>query len=178
MKKKNIFNCILVTLAALSLLIGLVSCAEKAAEPIVPTEYSSWGTTTKLELNYPIPGHENNYRKIFINNVGENPTITTRSGEVHYDYPDGTVIIKEIYPGLNYVPGSEPAMLTVMVKDRENTKSRGGWLWVVKNLSIQKENVITQEFCVTCHENANEPHPYGDGNPDAIFRDYVFFPVK
>jgi hypothetical protein len=30
-------------------------------------------------------------------------------------------------------------------------------------------------FCVTCHANANEKHPYGDRNPREEFRDYVFF---
>lgn len=165
-------------LIPLYFLVMLSSCAEKPTGPLVPAEYAGWETTTKVELNYPIPGHENNYRKIFINSIGENPAITTQAEKTHYDYPEGTVIIKEIYPGLTYIPGSKPAALTVMVKARNNPKSRGGWLWIVKDLASQKESIITQEFCVTCHGNANEPHPYGDGNPEGFFRDYVFFPVK
>jgi len=39
-----------------------------------------------------------------------------------------------------------------------------------------KETVITEEFCITCHGNANESHPYGDKNPNNEYRDYLFFP--
>ena len=37
--------------------------------------------------------------------------------------------------------------------------------------------VITKvgNFCITCHSNANEKHPYGDGNANEEFRDYVYF---
>ncbi len=32
-----------------------------------------------------------------------------------------------------------------------------------------------RNFCITCHANANEKHPYGDKNPNEEFRDYVYF---
>lgn len=155
-----------------------VSCSKGIPKTLVPADYSGWGTTTTTELNYPIPGHENNYRKIFINDTGFTVDVRDSGGKILYDYPDGTVIIKEIYQGMSITPGSKPMVLTVMIKDRENPKARGGWLWIVKNLASGDENIISQEFCITCHTNANEPHPYGDGNKDSIFRDYAFFPVK
>lgn len=46
------------------------------------------------------------------------------------------------------------------------------------NIISGDESVITQEFCVTCHSNANEEHSYSDGNVNNDFRDFVFFPYQ
>lgn len=156
----------------LGILLLLSGCSNRKNEPLVPDDYGGWKETTDIELNYPIPGHENNYRKIFINDIG-----LKRTGPPH-DYPDGTIIIKEIYEGFDYNAGRKPMMLTVMIKDRENPLARGGWLWIVKDSATKEENILTQEFCITCHGNANEEHPYGDLNMNNEFRDYVFFPVE
>jgi hypothetical protein len=58
----------------------------------------------------------------------------------------------------------------------EDPHSRGGWLWVAKAVGSGEETIIDWEFCFDCHANANEPHPYDDGNPGKEFRDHVFFP--
>ena len=169
-------------LPLLLLILPISGCSKSEPAALVPADYSGWSSTTDIELNYPIPGHENNYRRIFINDTGKNSPFSAAEGSSSgtgktYDYPDGTVIIKEVYDGFDYQEGSRPKMLTVMVKDRGNQDARGGWLWIVKDPVSGSENILTQEFCFTCHENANEKHPYGDGNPDEEFRDYVFFPA-
>lgn len=164
--------------AGAGLVLSFFSCAKEAEGPLIPEGYASWRRTTEEELDYPIPGHEDNYRIIFINDKGENLTVSDAGGRVTHDYPDGTIIVKEVYQGFEYDSNSKPMMLTAMVKDRDNPKSRGGWLWVVKDLSAGQETIMTQEFCFTCHGNANERHPYGDRNPDNEFRDYVFFPAR
>ncbi|MCF7928303.1 MAG: cytochrome P460 family protein [Spirochaetales bacterium] len=155
--------------------VSAASCSNKE-ETLLPDDYSEWKRTTSEELDYPIPGHEEHYRRIFINETGTEPAVTEQNGRRIYDYPDGTIIIKEIYEGLDYQEGDQPARLTAMIKDRDNSQSRGGWLWVVKDLESEKEQIFDGELCVTCHANANEAHFYGDNNPDEEFRDYVFFP--
>ena len=56
--------------------------------------------------------------------------------------------------------------------------ARGGWVWVAKNPATGEERIIDYEFCFDCHSDANEPHPYGDKNPQGGHRDYVFLPDR
>ena len=69
-------------------------------------------------------------------------------------------------------------MLTVMIKKPKDPRSRGGWLWVVKDLTKNTERIIDYELCFDCHSNANEPHPYGDRNGNNEFRDYAYYPYR
>jgi hypothetical protein len=62
-----------------------------------------------------------------------------------------------------------------MVKEPGDPRAKCGWLWITKEQGGE-ERVFEGNFCVTCHANANERHPYFDGNPREEFRDYVFFP--
>ena len=144
----------------------------------IPRDYSEWQRTTTIELDYPIPGHENNYRIIYINAIGEDPRVENQEGKKQITFPKGTIIVKEIYSGFDYTPGDKPAMLTVMVKAPDDPSNRGGWLWIVQNEEEGTQRVLDSEFCITCHTNANEEHPYGDNNPNEEFRDYVFFLPK
>jgi len=143
---------------------------------LLPDEHLSWQRTTEIELDYPIPGHEDHYRRIFINDIGRSVQVSEEGSEVSYRYPPGTVIIKEVYDEAAYNPQSKPALLTAMVKNPEHPDARSGWVWVVKNLEKGTEEIIEEEFCVTCHAAANTPHPYGDKNISGEFRDFVFFP--
>ena len=154
----------------------LVSACAPAQRPaLVPSDYSGWTRSTQRELDYPIPGHADNFRRIYINKTGENPRIETSGGRPVWTYPEGTQIIKEVYKGLAPAPGEKPVALTVMLKAARDKDARGGWLWISKNVASGAESIIAEEFCVTCHSNANEKHPYADGNPREEFRDYVFF---
>jgi hypothetical protein len=49
------------------------------------------------------------------------------------------------------------------------------WLWITRSLPEGNETVFAGNYCITCHSNANEKHPYADQNPRHEFRDYVFF---
>jgi hypothetical protein len=162
----------------LFLSVMLFSCTEKSAAELIPSGYTEWETTTDIELDYQVPGHGHNYRKIYINANGTGAAVSEQSGKAMWDYPDGTIIVKEVYPSQEIHPDDTPKQLTVMVKDRDNEKARGGWLWLVKDMESGTTNIITHEFCITCHANANEGHPYGDRNTNEEFRDYVFFPYR
>ncbi len=162
-------------LVLLFLILPLCSCARKTPAPLVPDGYSSWPRTTPLDLTEPIPGHEDRGRRIFVNVIGENFTHSEKGGTRMVEFPGGTIIVKEIYDRAPDPFARPPIMLTVMKKDPDDPRSLGGWLWIVKDLSTGNEQVMTNTFCVTCHANANESHPYGDKNPEKEFRDYVFY---
>jgi hypothetical protein len=154
----------------------LTACAPKpAAVALIPDDYSSWRRTTDLRLDYPIPGHEDNFRIIYMNDTGFGFSRTAEGQSERVVFPEGTVIAKEVYAGSAPEPGAKPMMVTAMIKDSDNADGKGGWVWVTKDLAMGKETVITGDFCFTCHTNANEAHPYGDKNQDEGFCDYVFF---
>jgi hypothetical protein len=156
--------------------VVFASCRKKEKVPLVPDDYRSWNKTIDEVLDYPIPGHESNCRIIYINATGEQVQPTKKNNRVFYDYPEGTIIVKEIYAGLKPPKEDEiPEKLTVMIKDAQHPNSRNGWLWIVKDVKTGEETIIDYEFCVECHANANEPHPYGDKNPNGDFRDYAYF---
>lgn len=154
----------------------LASCAPKPeARALVPDDFSTWGRTTELRLDYPIPGHEDNLRIIYMNDLGFGFTRTIEDQAERVVFPEGTVIAKAIFDGSAPEPGATPMMVTAMVKAVDNPDAKGGWVWVVKDLVLGKETIIKGDFCYTCHANANEAHPYGDKNQDENLRDYVFF---
>ena len=160
------------------LLTAVWACAEKEELPLVPADYSGWSRVNRVDLDYPIPGHMDRYRVIYINEAGKNYTVMNRGERKYFEYPEGTIIVKEIYSTMAPVEGEKPVSLTVMVKKQDHPAAREGWVWIVKDFQTGKENILSQEFCITCHSNANEFHPYGDGNPKEDFRDFVFFPYE
>ncbi len=149
------------------LVIFFISCRAKEPLFLVPEDYTNWEKLSDKPLTYPIPGHMDNYRIIYINEKG--------SEVKNNSYPDGTIIVKEVYSGLEYKTDDKPIDLTIMVKDSDNPEGFGGWLWLKKSPVEQTETIINVDFCMNCHSNANETHPYGDGNPDNEFRDFVFY---
>ncbi len=164
------------TAAILIMLLTLLSgCAQEEAADFIPADYRNWPRTTDTQLQFPIPGHEDNLRKIYINPEGLEYDRELDNGKLHYFFPEGTIIVKEVYNGFDPGPEEAPEMLTVMVKKPTHPKSLGGWLWIVAPSAEGQENIVENEFCLTCHSNANEAHPYDDGNPNEQFRDYVFY---
>ncbi|MDP3178029.1 MAG: cytochrome P460 family protein [Spirochaetaceae bacterium] len=160
--------------AALSL-STTTSCKAPSVPAFAPPEYGSWARTTNVPLDYPVPGHMEYYRIARINPVGAATRARSEDGSRRWDFPAGTVIVKEIYPSSKPSPGERPSALTIMAKQPEDPRARGGWLWITRSLPDGKESVFAGNFCVTCHANANEAHPYGDRNKALEFRDYVFF---
>ena len=153
----------------------LSSCEKEKAKPLFDEDYSNWKKTVAEPLTYEIPGHGAKQRRIFINDIGTQVKTTEEDGTIRYDYPEGTIIVKENYSDLE---GTSLANLTIMFKSASNPDARRGWVWVNKNAATGAETVFTDQFCLGCHAGANESHPYGDGNPDKEFRDYVFFPYS
>jgi hypothetical protein len=159
---------------------ALASCQKTEQGVRVPdaSEYRRWEQPIQRILDYPIPGHEDNRRRIFINPRGTEVRTERRENRVYWEYPEGTIIVKEIIAGLQGQDTDYPFQITAMIKAPEDPRSRGGWLWIAKAVDSGEVTIIDWEFCFDCHANANEPHPYGDGNPADEFRDYVFFPYR
>jgi len=159
----------------LAVICILTGCAAKK-EPVFATpDYHSWKKTTDVVLNYPIPGHQDRFRIPRMNDVGFTVRPSVDKGKRRWDFPEGTIIVKEVYQTSKPAPGDLPIQLTIMVKAPSDPHSQGGWLWITRDLPDGKEAVFMGNFCITCHANANEKHPYGDGNPNEEFRDYVYF---
>ena len=164
-------------LRALSLLSAfafLAACTARQTTIYATPDYHSWQKTTNVVLDYPIPGHQNRFRIPRMNGIGFTAKPALENGKRHWDFPEGTVIVKEVY-ATQKAAGGEPIQLTIMVKAPRDPHSQGGWLWITRDLPNGKESVFMGNFCITCHANANEKHPYGDGNPNEEFRDYVYF---
>ena len=153
----------------------LVGCTPGKPTIYATPDYHSWKRTTDVVLDYPIPGHQNRFRIPRMNDVGFTAKPTMDNGKRRWDFPAGTVIVKEVYQTTKPAPGEQPIQLTIMVKAPKDPHSQGGWLWITRDLPDGKEAVFMGNFCITCHANANEKHPYGDGNPKEEFRDYIYF---
>ena len=151
------------------------SCvAEKPHEYATP-DYHSWKRTTDVVLDYPIPGHQNRFRIPRMNDVGFTVKPTLDNGKRVWDFPVGTVIVKEVYRRRNPPQASSPSSSLLWLRLPRILIPRAAGLWITRDLPNGKEAVFMGNFCITCHANANEKHPYGDGNPDEEFRDYVYF---
>jgi hypothetical protein len=156
---------------------GLLSLMAACANRLVPADYAAWERATKVQTTRRIPGHEEPYRISYINPIGETVKPTLKAGVRSWDYPRGTIIVKEGYVQQNPpVAGDHPSRVYAMVKDPANPRAKGGWVWVVREGNSAAESVIDAPFCVDCHSYANQQNPYGDLNPGAEFRDDVYLP--
>lgn len=157
------------------LFIGSACVAEKESPSWVPDNYADWASTVADTLDYDIPGHEWELRIIHMNEIGQSVVPLEENGRLRYEYPEGTVIVKE-----NFAKSTDqaPTQLTLIKKESDHPDSLGGWLWVSKSMDTGAERLFSDEFCFTCHKNANERHPYGDQNRSLEFRDYVFYPWR
>ncbi len=168
----------IVLFAGLAAFAGLSGCEKPPAAPLVPSDYRSWTRVPPEVLRYPVPGHLDNARVTYINAVGTKVASETRDGRVYDRYPEGTIIVKEVFAGRGADVAAPPQRLTVMIKASGHKLSRGGWLWVTRDPPTGSEQIVDWGFCYECHADANGPHPYGDKNPGGEFRDYVFFPYR
>src|SRR5208282_2376311 len=80
-------------LAAFAILVGCT--AEK--QPVFATpDYHSWKRTTDVILDYPIPGHQDRFRIPRMNHAGFTVMPTADNGKRRWDFPVGTIIVKEV----------------------------------------------------------------------------------
>jgi hypothetical protein len=146
---------------------------------LVPGDWASWEKVSQTVSIGPVPGHEEAFRTAYLNKTAEATKPAAKDGQSTWDYPKGSIILKAAYNG-SAPPGKgeSPARLYAMVKNPDDPRAKGGWVWVVRDGANGIESVIDAPFCVDCHGYANQPNPYGDRNPGSEFRDYVFLPYE
>ncbi len=157
----------------------LILCKEKAIEEqlTIPENYQKWKQPAEKILDYTIPGHGASARIIYANSEAYNYTETNINDSVKITYPDGTIIIKEVYNKKESIGKSLP-VLDIMIKNSKSADAVNGWLYYMQTPGGKPE-LIKGRMCVGCHEAANDPHPYFDKNINEDFRDYLFIkPVK
>lgn len=159
--------------AACGVLLVMAACTSR----LVPADYARWERETKLATTDRIPGHEERFRISYINPTGESVTPTVKDGVRSWEYPVGTIIVKEGYAQAQPpVAGDQPSRVYAMIKKPDDPRAKGGWIWVVREGRGSRESIIDAPYCVDCHSYANQPNPYGDRNPQAEFRDDVYIP--
>lgn len=123
--------------------------------------YQTWYKTTG---NLPVTGDETRflggkhrgeegYRVIYINDKGA----ATNKGKAPYQYPEGTVVVKEQYKNKEgFKSGSKPD-LTIMIKLAKGaSRPTGDWGYITDfRRKIHSGKSSNAEFCGGCHRAAN-----------------------
>jgi hypothetical protein len=170
-------NYLLISLLFIVSIIVLSCNKGNISTVFIPDDYKNWSITAD-NLNYPVPGHGSNLRRIFINKIGEGVVSSETDNLISQIYPEGTIVIKEIFSSSAPGENEEPAVLVVMIKDSTSADARADWVWAKKDIQSGDIKTFESETCLECHNNANEPHQYGDKNPKGDFRDFLFFPFN
>ncbi len=108
--------------SALVVAVLLAGCAESVSpEPL--GDYTAW---KRLDVIGEAPGHGDTYRIIYANDIASDPAST-----LYHGYPEGSVIVKEIYENDGDRPG---ALKYVAIMRRLGVVTtalvdQGGWLF-------------------------------------------------
>lgn len=171
----------IIVIVLLSACLWTASCERDGDEAInpIPADYKSWHKPLAKPIEYKVVGHGNSRRIIYANRLAlQAGYVEDNFGKQAVSYPDGAIIIKEIYPKKDSGGYESQPQLVAMVKNRAHKQSQDGWLYYSKGQNNPQPKLITSRICSGCHEAANESHPYFDGNPENTFRDYVFVKLK
>lgn len=152
-----------------------IGCTPKKVDFVVPKDYKTWKKVTKKPLTYAVSGHRSGIRIIYGNAISFDPIIKKDdSGKKSTHMKDGAILIKETYKNkLDYAAG-KIRDLTIMHKNSKNKDALNGWMYYVRMMGKKPMGLQKSRMCVGCHEAANDRHQYFDGNPQGLFRDYLF----
>ena len=121
----------------------LAACSESVSpEPI--GDYMQW---KRFDVTGNAPGHSNSYRILYVNNVAADPTSPLTIG-----YPEGSIIVKEIYELVDGQPGDlrYVAMMRRIGPVTRALVDQGGWLFT--EASIPGGSETHADFCWDrCH---------------------------
>lgn len=128
-------------------------------------DYKNW---TRVTVDEPSTGNptgflggvhmgEEGYREVYVNDIGKE----TLYGTAPYNYPEGSVIVKEQYASKADWEAKRKAAHTVSIKVASSEEiSKENWMWADSYKGVAKNS----EFCAGCHSIAQVR---GEG-------DYVF----
>lgn len=113
-------------------------------------DYKSWETASDTPSTGPSPGlgavHKGpeGYRMVYVNDVGRD----VLKGDGPYEYPKGTILVKEQYDDQAAYESGEGADVTVSLKvDDAAEGGAGNWQWAAG----YKEAAGDDAFCSGCH---------------------------
>lgn len=135
--------------------IALITSACSVLSPKDPdprwADYKNWTKITEGRTGTGDPtgfigtvhmGREG-YRDVYVNDVGE----AAITGSAPYNFPVGTVIVKEQFKNkAAWEAGSKPGV-TVSIKKQEGTGSADNWEWADSYTATAGESA----FCAGCH---------------------------
>lgn len=112
-------------------------------------DYKSWQTASEVPTTGPSPGLGNVHqgpdgvRVVYVNAAGA----ATLNGDGPYEYPEGTVLVKEQYASMaDYDAGKTPDV-TVSLKVANGPVARDNWQWA----DSLKSSAGDSAFCSGCH---------------------------
>lgn len=118
-------------------------------------DYKSWTKITEGKPGTGDPtgfiGNVHNgpdgYREVYVNDIGA----AALAGNAPYNYPEGTIIVKEQFKDKAGYDAGKVAAVTVSVKATgSETLSKENWLWA----DSYKGKAKTSDFCSGCHSIA------------------------
>ena len=137
--------------------VVLASCASLRKPDERWADYKSWTKITDGKVSTGDPTgflggvHEGleGYRDIFVNDVGLDAVL----GSAPYNYPVGTVVVKEQYPTKAAWEAQKKPNLTIMVKvATSDTPDMANWQWSPSYTKAPSANA----FCAGCHAIATQ----------------------
>ena len=131
---------------------GIVGCATYGTADGRWAEYKSWTKITEGRVSTGDPtgfvgtvhAGPKGYRDIFVNDIG----IATNQGTAPYNYPVGSVLVKEQYKNKTAWEAQKSVDVTVMVKvASSDTPQASNWAFATGYTDAPKANA----FCSGCH---------------------------
>ncbi|MEM7377319.1 MAG: cytochrome P460 family protein [Pseudomonadota bacterium] len=132
--------------------VVITACASLGTPDPQWADYKTWTKVTEGKVTTGDPTgvlggvHEGaeGYRDIFVNNTG----VDTLMGSAPYNYPIGTVLVKEQYPTEAAWAAQKKPNLTIMVKVADDSSNpMTNWAW---SPSYTKA-AGASNFCAGCH---------------------------
>lgn len=138
------------------LLAGCASITAPFSDPDPRwADYKNWTKVTADEVSTGNPtgflggvhqGDEG-YRDVYVNDIAKE----TLYGSAPYNYPEGSVIVKEQYASKEDWEAGRGAAHTVSIKvSQSETSQKTDWMWADSYKGAAKES----EFCAGCHSIA------------------------
>jgi len=144
---------------ALTLTTLLAGCATLTAPFRDPdprwADYKNWTRVTETHVSTGNPTNflggvhqgDGGFREVYVNDIAKD----TLYGSAPYNYPEGSVIVKEQYANEEDWAAGVNAGHTVSIKvSQSETSKKEDWMWADSLKGVAKES----EFCAGCHSIA------------------------
>lgn len=154
--KQSLITKTTIVLSATAILAGCASLTAPFRDPDPRwADYKNWTHVTADEVSTGNPTKflggvhmgDEGYREVYVNDIAKE----TLMGSAPYNYPAGSVIVKEQYANKADWEAGRKAAHTVSVKvSASETSQKSDWMWA----DSLKGTAGESEFCSACHSIA------------------------